>query len=257
VRLDHSARTYHFVVAMWESKQGDKRPKIITHKDGFVRFLRAYIARAWNSRRTVIIDLRFSNDLALPVGFASTRLWAGNRRLSLKNCGGASVETRRTVSYLNPVRSRTPRPSRLRRNSNHTSHAHGAVRRAKIIINPTAVKRDAVLCANVGENSLAAVYVIRRTKPSISHAINPASDTVAVAGPVPAHGVALRDIQCVRHKGEALPYRDIPHPRRESFARRPAGAWSRRRSGRSSPRRNEQSGSSCCEQDQARNSPQS
>jgi hypothetical protein len=61
---------------------------------------------------------------------------------------------------------------------------------------------------------LAAVDVVRRTKPAISHAINPAGDTVAVADPIPAHGLALYGINCVRHEGEALPHGDIQHRRR-------------------------------------------
>lgn len=101
------------------------------------------------------------------------------------------------------------------------------MRCAEVIINPPAVKSDAVLRATVGQNSLATVRVIRGTKPAISDAINPASNTVAVAGPVPAHGVALGDVQCVRHEGEALPYGDIPLPRRESLARRRERARSR------------------------------
>ena len=130
-----------------------------------------------------------------------------------------------------PVHSRTgPRPQR---NIDNASHAHRAVRSTEVIIKASTVKSDAVLRATVGKNWLAAVYVIRRTKPAISHAINPAGDTVAVADPIPAHGLALCGVEYVRHEGKALPYGDIQHRRREMFARRRPGAWSRCWSGRS------------------------
>ena len=75
-------------------------------------------------------------------------------------------------------------------------------------------KSDAVLRAAIGENALAAVHVIRGTKPPVCRAINSASDTVAVAGPIPAHGLALCGVERVRHEGEALSYGDIQYRRR-------------------------------------------
>lgn len=118
------------------------------------------------------------------------------------------------VELTEPQPLRTIPPSRRGCNIDHASHAHGAVGSAEVIIEASAVKGDAVLSAIIGENALAAIHVIRRTKPSVSHAINAASDTVAIAGPIPAHGLALCDVECVRHEGEALPYGDIQHRRR-------------------------------------------
>jgi hypothetical protein len=57
------------------------------------------------------------------------------------------------------------------------------VRSAEVIILPAAAKRDAVFGAGVGQNSLAAIRIIGRTKPPVSHAIDAAGDTVTVAGP--------------------------------------------------------------------------
>src|ERR1051325_4287089 len=121
-------------------------------------------------------------------------------------------------------------------NINDAGHAHRAVHSTEVIIRARNVKSDAVLRATVGKNRFAAVGVIRRTKPAVSHAINPAGDTVAVADPIPAHGFALYDVEYVRHEGEALPYGDIPHLRREMFARRRPRPWCRCWSGRSSLR---------------------
>ena len=87
------------------------------------------------------------------------------------------------------IRSRTrPRPQR---NIDHASHAHGAVGGAEVIKRPIARKSDAVFRSSVRKNSLATVRPIGRTKPSVSDAINAASDTVAITGPCPAHRVAL------------------------------------------------------------------
>src|SRR5262249_35475815 len=119
-----------------------------------------------------------------------------------------------SASPATRVDSRTISPSRLGRNIDHTGHAHGAVRSTEVIIKASTDKSDAVLRATTGENALAAVHVIRGTKPPVCHAINSASDTVAVGGPIPAHGLALCDIECVRHEGEVLSYGDIQHRRR-------------------------------------------
>jgi hypothetical protein len=105
----------------------------------------------------------------------------------------AFVELESASCLASQVGSPTPRPGRY---IDHASHAHGAVRGTEVIIRASADKSDAVFRASVGENSLAAVYVIRGTKPPISHAINPACDTVAIAGPCPAHGVAHKDVDC-------------------------------------------------------------
>jgi hypothetical protein len=109
---------------------------------------------------------------------------------------------------------RTISPSRLGRNIDNTSHTHGAMRSAEIIIKASAHKSDAVLSTTVGENALAAVHVIRGTEPPVCHAINSAGDTVAVADPIPANGLALCGVDCARDEGEALPYGDIQHRRR-------------------------------------------
>ena len=145
---------------------------------------------------------------------------------------------------LQLVRSRTPRP---RRNIDHASHAHRAMCSTEVIIRASTVKSDAVLRASVGKKWLAAVDVLRRTKPAISRAINPTGNTVAVADPIPAHGLALCGVEYVRHEGKALPYGDIQHRRREMFARRRPRAWSRCWSGRSRLRWSKQSNSSCHE----------
>ena len=118
------------------------------------------------------------------------------------------------------------------RNIDNASHAHRAVRSTEVIIRARNVESDAVLRATVGKNWLAAVDVIRRTKPAASHAINPAGDAVAVADPIEAHGVARCDVAYVRLEGKALPYGDNQRLRREMFAWRRPGAWSRRWSGR-------------------------
>jgi hypothetical protein len=158
-----------------------------------------------------------------------------------------------------PVRSRTARPSRPQPNIDHTGHAHGAVSGAEVIIRQAAGKKsDAVLRASIGENPLAAVHLIGRTKPSVSHAINAASNTVAVTRPSPAHGVPFGDVEYARHEGEALPYCDIVGLRRELLARRRTRARSRCWSGRSKwrPDQCQNRDQSCDEQEQGNDSPQ-
>ena len=136
-----------------------------------------------------------------------------------------SISRKSCNQYISvPVQSLTgPRPQR---NIDNASHAHRAVRSTEVIIRASSDKSDAVLRTTVGKNWLTAVDVIRRTKPAISHAINPAGDTVAVADPIPAYGLALYGVDYIWHEGKALPYRDIQYRRRDLFARRPPGAWS-------------------------------
>src|SRR5436305_12011821 len=79
------------------------------------------------------------------------------------------------------------------------------------------IRKTASLCKSefisktlAGSHALAAVRVTRRTKQVIRGAGNTTGDTMAARGPGPPHGVAHRDVDCVRHKHvAALPHRDI------------------------------------------------
>lgn len=57
--------------------------------------------------------------------------------------------------------------------------------------------------AGIVKSSLVAVCIIRGTKLAVSSARIAAGDAVVIAGPGPAHRVAHRDADAVRHKHEA------------------------------------------------------
>src|SRR5437016_14274447 len=64
--------------------------------------------------------------------------------------------------------------------------------------------------AYIANSSRKAVHIVRGTILRIGHARRTAGDTVSALGPGPAHSVAHRDVDCVRHKHiAALPHRDI------------------------------------------------
>ena len=65
--------------------------------------------------------------------------------------------------------------------------------------------------AGVGKSPWKTTRVVRRTKLRIGDAMRAAGDAVAAAGPCPSHGVANRDVDCIRVKREtpARPHRHI------------------------------------------------
>ena len=74
------------------------------------------------------------------------------------------------------------------------------MRVAEVRIDAGLGKRVLINCAHVGKNSRRAVRIVRGTKLRIYRARRAAGDTVAALGPGPSHGVAYRDVDCIRHK---------------------------------------------------------
>ena len=68
-------------------------------------------------------------------------------------------------------------------------------------------KSELVNEALVGSHALGAVHVIRGTELPIRRARGATGDAVTAGGPRPPHGIAYRDVDCVRHKHEAA----LPH----------------------------------------------
>ena len=80
--------------------------------------------------------------------------------------------------------------SHCRQDVNDSSHSSKAVQGAEIVIHARLRKSELIHEPCVVKDSGVTVHVIRRTKLPIVGAGRATGDTVRIAGPSPAHGVA-------------------------------------------------------------------
>ena len=87
-------------------------------------------------------------------------------------------------------------------NVNYSSHSSKAVQGAEILVRARLRKSKLIHEPCVVKDAGFAVHVIRRTKLPIGEAGLATGDTVEIALPGPAHGVAHADVDGIRHKTE-------------------------------------------------------
>src|SRR5205823_5461263 len=85
---------------------------------------------------------------------------------------------------------------------NHSSHSSKAVYGAEILVHAGLRKSELIHEPCVVKDSGVTVHVIRRTKLPIGGAGRATGDTMKIALPGPAHGVADADVDGIRHKTE-------------------------------------------------------
>ena len=138
-------------------------------------------------------------------GVGSRRQAANGSRLAA--CAPRNLVTSSLSARLRPrPRSRT-RPRRGARphcwqDVNHSSHSSKAVQGAEILVHARLRKSELIHEPCVVKDSGVTVHIIRRTKLPIGGAGCTTGDTVKIAGPGPAHGVAHADVDSIRHKTE-------------------------------------------------------
>ena len=98
-----------------------------------------------------------------------------------------------------------------RRDVNDSSHSSKAVQGAEILVHARLRKSEFIHEPCVVKDSGVTVHVIRRTKLPIGGAGRATGDTVRIAGPSPAHGVAYADGDGIRHKSEFVFQRSHCH----------------------------------------------
>jgi hypothetical protein len=96
-------------------------------------------------------------------------------------------------------------------NVNYSSHSSKAVQGAEILVHARLRKSELIHEARVVKSSRLTVHVIRRTKLPILGARRATGDTVKIALPRPAHGVADADVDGIRHKSELVCQRSHGH----------------------------------------------
>src|SRR6476620_3591209 len=87
-------------------------------------------------------------------------------------------------------------------NVNYSSHPSKAVQGAEILVHARLRKSELIHEARVVKRSRLTVHVIRRTKLPILGTGHATGDTVEIALPRPAHGVAHADVDGIRQKSE-------------------------------------------------------
>jgi hypothetical protein len=85
---------------------------------------------------------------------------------------------------------------------NHAGHAGKAVQGAEILVHTRLRKSELIHEPCVVKGPGFTVRVIRRTKLPILDAGRATGDTMKIALPRPAHGVADADVDGIRHKSE-------------------------------------------------------
>jgi hypothetical protein len=96
-------------------------------------------------------------------------------------------------------------------NVNDSSHSSKAVQGAEILVHARLRKSELIHEPCVVKDRSLAVHVIRRTKLPILGARRATGDTVRIALPGPAHGVAYADVDHIRHKTEFVSLRSHGH----------------------------------------------
>ena len=137
-----------------------------------------------------------------------------------KRAGGERWLARRmTLANSGLLRARPRRRTRPRcgtgpdcwQDVNHSSHSSKAVQGAEILVHARLRKSELIDEPCVVKDSGVTVHVIRRTKLPIGGAGRATGDTVKIALPSPAHGVAHADVDGIRHKTEFVSYRSHCH----------------------------------------------
>src|SRR4029077_2709633 len=127
------------------------------------------------------------------------------RRMTPANAGLLWVRPRRRT------RPRFGKGPHCWQDVNYSSHFSKAVQGAEIVVHARLGKSKLIHEPFVVKAAGFAVHVIRRTKLPIGEAGLATGDTVKIALPGPAHGVAHSDVDGIRHKTEFVSYRSHCH----------------------------------------------